>query len=780
MKIGAILLSSHMSAFMEALGDVAGLELKMCGMCDLEDPAYRQKFFRYLRQEADGLILSPAANKVWDAIAAEVGTITREKPTVAFGYDPGIAVYNTVRPEIALTVQQYLTIGGRENGENALCYIMKEVFGADVPVKPPKEVAWQGIYYPGSERLYESAADYMVNCPAYQVGRPTVGILFYRNSWVNRNTEVVDAVVRELERQGCNPLPVFSTDQKNDETGSQDNGCLFKKYYTCNGGKVVIDALIDLQSLFLITKEEGKTSGQIPGYELMQQIDVPIIKGLLTYGKTEKEWRADPYGVAGPTLVTSVSMPECSGVIEPVVIGCLNRDYRPGFGGTLETYLPVPQRVAYLCRRVKKWIALRSKKPAERKIAFVLHNSPCHGVELSVGTAANLDSLESVARIMASMQKAGYSIEAAPSSGKELIDRIMDRKAISDFRWTPVEEIVAKGGVWQYLSEADYRHWFDSFPEEVRTAMIDTWGKPPGEEKDEVPAAMVYEGKILITGVQYGNVVVCVQPKRGCAGSRCDGKVCKILHDPECPPTHQYVATYRYLEDVWGADAVVHVGTHGNLEFLPGKSVGLAEACYPELVLGTLPDLYIYNTDNPAEGTIAKRRGYAALVGHMQTVMVKSGSYGVMKELEDLLDEYSKARSSDIARSRELEKLIADKAVEGKFIEAAGAAGEFGAFAEKLHGQITRLKNRMHQDGMHIFGETPQAGRRIDFIQAIVGHDIGDDGSLNRLVAELMGLNYAALQDSPYLWHDQFGKNYGELLDDVNQYAKDFIREFIA
>jgi len=142
---------------------------------------------------------------------------------------------------------------------------------------------------------------------------------------------------------------------------------------------------------------------------------------------------------------------------------------------------------------------------------------------------------------------------------------------------------------------------------------------------DGVPAAMVYDGKIVVTGVRYGNAVICVQPKRGCAGTRCDGQVCKILHDPEIPPPHQYMATYRWIENAFGADVIgienafgadviVHVGTHGNLEFLPGKSVALSKSCYPDIAIGDMPHLYIYNSDNPPEGTIAKRRSYATLI----------------------------------------------------------------------------------------------------------------------------------------------------------------------
>ncbi len=776
MKIGAIMWTSYMPALIEAAGEIAGLELRMCSIRDLEDLDFREDFLAFLRGEADALLLFPATNAVWEAVAADIGAVSGRKPTVAFGYDPGLAAYNTVRADITLTVQRYLTLGGRENSRNALLYIMKEVLGAEVAVLPPEEIAWQGIFYPGDEAVYQNLAGYIANHPDWDAGRPTVGVLCYRHLWLNRNTEVVEAIIAELEAAGCNVIPAFSTGRRDVETGSEDNAFVIANYFM-GGGRPAIDVLINLQSFFLVKQGETERTAQPAGEELLRRLDVPIIKGLLTYGKTEGDWRSDAYGISGPTMVMSVAMPEVNGVIEPIVIGCLSRVRQPDIGGALEYYLPVEGRVPYLCRRVKKWLDLKYKKPADRKVAFILHNSPCHGLELAVGGAANLDSLESVARIMVAMREAGYRIEDMPASGKEIIDRIMERKAISDFRWTPIEEIVAKGGVIHYMTADEYRRWFDAFPAKSQAAMTETWGAPPGEEKDGVPAAMVYDGKILITGVEYGNVVVCCQPKRGCAGARCDGQVCKLLHDPECPPTHQYAATYRYLEDTWGADVLVHVGTHGNLEFLPGKSLGLSETCFPELVLGTIPHLYIYNTDNPPEGTIAKRRSYATLVGHMQTVMVEAGTYGQLEELENLLDEYARARQADPARAHELEHLIVNKAVEAK-LAGEGERADIASLAEKLHGQVTKLKNRLHQDGMHVFGDIPQGERRVGFIHAVLRHDSGADGSLSRLVAELMGLDYDLLIDSPHTWHAGFAKNHGALLDEVNGYVRAFIGRF--
>lgn len=777
-RIGAVMWTSYMAPLAAAAREIPGLELKMCSMRDLEDATHRESFLNYLQAEADAVLLFPSTNGSWEEISRGIRTITVQKPTVAFGYDPGLLAYNTVGAATALTVQRYLTMGGQGNAKNALLYIMKEVLGAAVTVAPPAEISWQGIYYPGSRRLYDDARDFIANCPGWQADRPTAGILFYRHLWVNFNTETIDALVSELDQLGLNAIPAFSTGRHDVETGSQDNAyvisqCFFKE------DSPLIDCLIDLQSFLLVKQGESERTARPAGESLLKTLDVPIIKALFTYGKTAAEWQADPQGIGGATLVMSVAMPEMNGVIEPIVVGCLERTPEPSIGGSLECYLPLAGRVRYLCRRVEKWIRLRRKKTTERKVAIMLHNSPCHGVELAVGGAANLDSLASVARIMAAMQTAGYIVENPPASGQELIDRIMGTKAISDFRWTPIEEIVQKGGVIKYLTAAEYRQWFDTFPVQAQQAMIETWGNPPGEEQDGVPAAMVYAGNILITGVEYGNVVICCQPKRGCAGARCDGQVCKILHDPACPPTHQYVATYRYLEDMWGADVLVHVGTHGNLEFLPGKSVGLSDNCFPELTLGTIPHLYIYNTDNPPEGTIAKRRSGATLVGHMQTVLVTASTYGAIEELEHMLDQYFQARNNDPARSHELEHIILEKAAEANLREDIGQHHDsFATVVEKLHGLITKLKNRQHQDGLHIFGDVPAGERRLSFMQAVIKHDPGDRRTFIRLIVELMGFDYDAIKDNPQVWHDDFGNHYGAVLDMANRFVEDFVRIF--
>ncbi|MBE0517544.1 MAG: cobaltochelatase subunit CobN, partial [Methanophagales archaeon] len=342
-------------------------------------------------------------------------------------------------------------------------------------------------------------------------------------------------------------------------------------------------------------------------------------------------------------------------------------------------------------------------------------------------------------------------------------------KAISEFRWTTVDEIVSKGGALALISKEEYEKWFDTLDQRVKERTCEAWGNPPGEEKDGVPAAMVYDDKIVITGVRYGNAVVCVQPKRGCAGSRCDGQVCKILHDPEVPPPHQYLATYQYLEKMFGTDVIVHVGTHGNLEFLPGKSVALSGSCYPDIAIGNLPHLYIYNSDNPPEGTIAKRRSYATLVDHMQTVMTESGLYGELKELEDQIAEYNRTKTADKARAHALEHIIIDlirktKLSEEIKLDKIENKYSFEKIIEIAHEAITRIYNTQIPDGMHIFGEVPKGDKKVEFINSILRYD----SELRKLIFELIGLDI------------QPSEAESEFLAEVDSIAKEFISAFLS
>lgn len=754
-KIGCLMWGSYTPVLIKAAEELEDVELYLRTFIDMESPDRREDLLRYFEDEADVVIIHPVMNEIWDELSKHIEKIKDTVPIVCFGHDPGIYTYSSVDINHVLRVQSYFRMNGVKNMKNALLYVCKEFCGLDAEVSSPVEVPWQGIYHPGG-RSFETLSEYL---NWYGKKEVMVGILFYRSYWVNGNLEVEDALIQKLESRGIGVIPVFSYGFVNLELGAWSNKQVIEEFFIKNG-KPVIDILVDFQSSFLVARSEN-TGDFERGVQVLKKLDVPVLKAISLYHQSEEEWREDAHGLhAGISWI--VVMPEFDGIIEPMVIGAQKRTIEKD--ATVEWYEPVPERLEHFVNRLCKWVSLKKKAASQRKIAFILHNNPCAGVEATVGAASNLDALESVARIMQRMKSAGYNIEA-PESGESLIGEIMEKKAISEFRWTPVEEIVKRGGVLKLLTAEEYKKWFDKLPSGVKLQVVESWGAPPG-------AAMVYEDNIVITGVEYENAVVCVQPKRGCYGARCDGEVCKILHDPDIPPTHQYLATYWYLERIWNADVIVHVGTHGNLEFLPGKAAGLSEACYPDICIGTVPHVYLYSVDNPAEGAIAKRRSYATLVDYMTPVMTSSDTYGVLQELERLLTDYDMVKKTDPARAHALEHVITKKIEEANLKTKTTHEGDFNSIVKTAHEEVWCIKDSLINKGLHIFGETPQGDSKVELITSMLKHDT--TLSARKIFLELMGIDYEYAKKHPDEYHQN--KTYRAYIEEADVLTKEFVK----
>ncbi|MEZ0329250.1 MAG: cobaltochelatase subunit CobN [Dissulfuribacterales bacterium] len=805
-KILSIMWHSHCGALKKAANVLNGVaDVKVYSTRDLDEG--RKETDAVLREAkgADAILLYRSSEAIWDALEKGIAEIGKSTPVVCVGHDPSYWALSNVKPEIVARVHTYMTYNGEENFIQMLRYIASAVCGADIEAAEPRPIPWEGLYHPDAPGIFSDVEEYLKwydfngrrpGSPDPSGTRGVAGLLFSRFHWVNKNLQVEDALIREIESLGLGVIPAFSYSVRDEGLGTRGSGEVVCEYFL-KDGRPRIDALINLQIFLLGSSLAAVEGGRVAleGADILKRLDVPVFTPITSYYKTVEEWMNDPLGTDGSSIGWSIAMPEFEGRIEPIIIGGLKE--KDG-----DSRAPVIERVKKLAKRAANWIRLKQRPVDGRRVAFVLHNNPCASVEATVGAGAHLDTLESVARIINKMKAAGYDV-SPPKDGKELIDTIMDRKAISEFRWTTTGEIVEKGGVLKAVSKDEYEEWFNTLSERVRQRMCEAWGEPPGEEKDGVPAAMVHEGKILVTGVGYGNAVVCVQPKRGCAGARCDGRVCKILHDPDIPPPHQYMAVYRYLEYDFKADVVIHVGTHGNLEFLPGKGTALSGDCYPDIAIGHIPHLYIYNADNPPEGTIAKRRSCATLVDHMQTVMMQGGLYDELEELGRLLGEYEQVKGLDKARAHALEHLIMDaikKANLDKEIKVSAADKEtgrvkrvrlceldgeglhalpFDEIAKEAHGALSRTGNTQIQDGMHIFGELPEGERRIDFIYSILRYDAGEEVSLRREVAKMMGLDLSGLLSDPGGIHPVMKRSHGELLEEIDRIGKGLIKEVI-
>ncbi len=703
-------------------------------------------------------------------VERKIEEIGKKVSFVCLGYDQAHWTLSNVKAEIVLTCNAYMTFNGEENLRNLLAYLAKEVLGVDVSYEAPKPMPWEGLYHPDAPRYYTGIEEYL-GWYQHRPG-PTVGVLISRFYWVNDGLKVEDALIRALEHHGMNVLPVFCYSLRDDDLGTRSMADVVRDYFMADG-KPRVDAIVKTVNFFLGQSREDASAGtgQQTGIEVLTGFNVPVFSPIVSNRMTVEEWEK-AIGLSGD-IGWSIAMPEFEGVIEPIIIGAGSS------GDEVVERTPVEERCAKLAARVSRWVSLRNKPIDQRKVAFILHNNPCASVEASVGGAAHLDSIESVSRILHSMKDAGYSVDV-PESGKALIDDIMKRKAISEFRWTTVDSIVQNGGMLSLVTKEDYAKWFDTLSPKVKERVCGAWGQPPGEKMGEMPPAMVYKGDILLTGVTYGNAVICVQPKRGCAGARCDGQVCKILHDPDVPPTHQYLATYQYLEETFRADVLVHVGTHGNLEFLPGKGVGLSKDCYPDIAIGTIPHLYIYNADNPPEGTIAKRRSYATLVDHMQTVMTQGGLYDELLEVDRLLNDYETARN-DPARAHALEHLLLDAIKTANLDKEIRFRDDMGLdeVVKKAHEALGRVRNTQIQSGMHIFGALPEGDKRVEFINSILRYDSGGV-SLRREIASMMGLDLDVLLKDQGAVSEMYHKSGGQLLEEIDARGKSLIKAYLS
>ncbi len=665
-------------------------------------------------------------------------------PTLYLASDPHIWAESTVDPRWAAEAYRYSLLGGTENMRRLALFLRARLGNEDGEVLPPEEQPWQFGWHP-DVGIITDVAELWAHVTERGFDR-YIGLLMSRSVLISGNHAVEVALIQAFEAAGIGVVPVAYHPIVDHTLGNWSGAEVITTFFAPQG-TAAVEAVVMLPSFGL-----GKGAHEA-GHTVLQRLNIPLISPVLDYRQRASEWLANPQGL-GSQVTFSIAMPELDGAIEPLVIGALNDDP----SDAADTYQPLPERLHKLVRRTARWLELRRKPARDKKIAIVLHNNPCVGAESSVGGGAHLDTLESVAQVLAKLAEAGYRVRV-PKDGNALIEEILSKKALSEFRFTAAEDIVKSGGALALLEPDLYRDWFAQLPESVRHRIINAWGQPPGERQHHLPPAMLYDGKLIISAVEFGNAVVLVQPKRGCAGSRCDGEVCLILHDPDVPPPHHYIATYQWLQRVFGADLLLHVGTHGNLEFLPGKSTGMSDRCFSDIGVGDLPHLYIYNADNPAEGIIAKRRSYAVTVNHMQTALSSAGLYGDLLELDRLIDEYQRLKDVEPGKAHTVQHLIMEHPAVAK-VQGDGVRLTHETFDQQLmqlHGQLATLQGTYIPQGMHVFGRVPHGKRLAKLVYATVRWGL-DAGTLRGTVAQLLGIDPAVCDERDLLRVDALAK----------------------
>jgi cobaltochelatase CobN len=666
---------------------------------------------------------------------------------------------------------EYLERGGVVNLANCCRFLAATYGGADTGVADdaeadpefdyddPVELPTEGVYHPD-----HPGASYEELLATHDPDRPTIGVWFYESHWTHANTRYVDGLVRALEAQGANVLPAFCN-PATDEAGQENAEWVAREWFSDDDGPVV-DAVVSSFMFALSMSERGRDADdEGSGAEgvFLTELGVPVLQAITTM-RSESRYHASDTGVMGFELALSVALPEFDGnVITHPISGKERMDDAAGIGTAPKQHFPIDDRIDHVARLAVNWARLRHLPNDEKSVAVVLHNYPPS--DDGIGTAFGLDSPESAVNLLDELDGRGYAVDGAPTDGAELIDRLTSQLTL-DSRWVAPEDVASLSV--DTVSPEQYAEWFDAADDRFRENVLEEWGDPP-------------DRPFAIPGVEYGNVLVTVQPPRGFGMDPS-----KVYHDSDLQPPHDYYAFYAWLRHAYDADAVVHLGTHGSLEWLPGKTVGLDGESAPDQLIDDLPNVYPYIINNPGEGAQAKRRSYAAVVDYLTPVMRSAGTYDDLANLEELVREYRKAgmedaRADDGAQLRErIEAVVADLDLATDLGLDGVDAVAFETLVERIHEYLTDVKTTQIRLGLHTMGEPPVDDRLIEYLVALTRLENPGAPSLRESVAGVLGVDYDRMLDEPGTYEEDLGIYLSEAADRVHETSLSLVADLAA
>ncbi|MFF2849185.1 cobaltochelatase subunit CobN [Streptomyces sp. NPDC058001] len=615
-------------------------------------------------------------------------------PTVLLGGeavpDAELMAESTVHAGAVAEALRYLVEGGPGNLVELSRFLLQDVLRAG-----PGGGAGEGSVRHSAEPRVMPA--YGVRGPRARVeGRPTVGVLFYRAHELSGNTEFVDTLCEAIEERGANALPVYCGSLRGADPALYD---LLGR----------ADALIaTVLAAGGTHASDASAGGDEEAWDIgaLADLDLPVLQGLcLTSSRAA--WQASDAALSPMDAAMQVAIPEFDGRLITVPFS-----FKEQGPDDVPVYRADPERARRVAGIAVRHARLRHKPQAEKRIAVVFTAYPTK--HSRVGNAVGLDTPASAVRVLDALRAAGYGVEGYPDQGDELIHRLIAAGG-HDVEWLTEDQLAAAPA---RVPLADYRAWFDTLDPQLRDGMVEAWGEPPG-------GLYVDGDDIVLASLRFGNVVVMIQPPRGFGENPI-----AIYHDPDMPPSHHYMAAYRWLENAqrdggFGADAVVHMGKHGTMEWLPGKGLGLSRGCAPDAVLGELPLIYPFIVNDPGEGTQAKRRGHATVVDHLVPPMARADTYGDLAKLEQLLDEYALVSDLDPAKAPAVRAQIWTlvKAAElhhDLHVDEQPDDGDFDGFVMHIDGYLCEIKDVQIRDGLHILGGGPVGEPRVNLVLAVL------------------------------------------------------------
>jgi cobaltochelatase CobN len=595
--------------------------------------------------------------------------------------DQELKALSTITPTEWDRLRNYFAGGGPDNMAGALACATWILKGGPTP---PETSA----FAPAAALPGHTTNEHKFGCAT---------IIFYRSVVEGGQTEPIVALAQQLELRGLATSAVYVASLK--DKNCQD---YLRSHFKHNTADIIINA-----TSFAVGN---------PQQDILAQQGCPVLQVTLA-GSTGEHWVSSTAGLATKDLAMSVVLPELDGRIYAGVISFkADQFWHDKTQCRIVTYKPVAERINHAAELAKNWAMLKALPVTQKKIAIILANYPNKDGRIANGVG--YDTPAATINILKALHVAN-----PPANGNALIEALQANRtnALND-----KQSAIS-------LSLVEYKKLFSALPISVQEHVIARWGEP---EHDPMVQAHAFQLPFL----EFGNVVVGIQPARG---YNIDPK--STYHDPALVPPHGYVAAYLWLRHVFGVHAVIHNGKHGNLEWLPGKSVGLSAACYPNAILGPIPHIYPFIVNDPGEGTAAKRRSAAVIIDHLTPPLTRAESYGPLKDLEALVDEYYLASGLDNRRLGLLKQNILDLTRHHKLDKDAGFTGEDDADLQKLDTFLCDLKEAQIRDGLHILGESPSGQQQTDLLVALARVPSGDRPSLIRAASDDFGLHFDPL-----------------------------------
>lgn len=601
---------------------------------------------------------------------------------------------SSVAYDTAWRTWRYLREGGLDNAEQLLRFIGAQCLERPDAWREPKPIPNALLYAPAS-----SAGGQEITLAEWRrsqkSNQPVCLLVFYRSHLQGANTQVIDGLMDALGSKQLSPLPIAVASLK-------DEACI-----------AFVNHLIEQTGAMLVVNTTGFSVNRGP-----EDVDAltgtsadgtfvgrPVVLQAMLSSSTEDDWLAQTSGLRSRDVAMQVVLPEMDGRIISRAIGFKAEDhYSERCQLSVIRHVLQPERAAFVAELARRFCVLRTKPNAQKRLALILANYPNR--DGRIGNGVGLDTPASTLKLLQAMEAAGYPVADLPDDGDSLIDALQGAV-------TNAHGSLDQRPCWQSIAIDDYMTWFQRLPIAAQQAVWARWGHPQQDPKNR-------SGRLMIAGIRLGETFVGIQPERDFIDDPTE-----TYHDTELVPPHSYLAFYAWLQEHYQVDAVIHVGKHGNLEWLPGKSTALSANCWPDITLGPLPHFYPFIVNDPGEGAQAKRRAQAVIVDHLMPPMARAELYGAMAELESLTDEYYQALGMDPRREELLRKSILghlrETGIDRELSHGASPPGcDDETLLSDLDAYLCDIKEAQIRHGLHILGSLPDDDKLTGTLVALL------------------------------------------------------------